>query len=58
MGKDKSSSKDSVHQAIYASILTGKKPMVVIYDTDGELGKWERQIEAVCKALGIKYLWI
>ena len=38
-GLDKRSSLDSIQQAIFASTLTGKKPAVAIYDSDGNWGK-------------------
>ena len=34
-GLDKRSSLDSLQQALFFSVLTGKRPAVVIYDTDG-----------------------
>ena len=43
-GLDKRSSLDSIQQAIFFHYLTGKKPMVVIYDTDGEMGAYEHRI--------------
>lgn len=42
--KDKRSSLDRVQQAVFASILSGKKPAVAIYDTDGKWGKYEHRI--------------
>ena len=56
-GKDKRSSLDSVQQAVFASILSGKKPAVSIYDTDGKWGKYEHRIWVVAKELGIRYIW-
>ena len=35
-GLDKRSSLDSLQQALFFSVLTGKRPAVVIYDTDGK----------------------
>ena len=45
-GLDKRSSLDSLQQALFFSVLTGKAPAVVIYDTDGKVGKYERRIQA------------
>ena len=56
-GKDKRSSLDSVQQAVFASILSGKKPAVAIYDTDGKWGKYEHRIWVVAKELGVRYIW-
>ena len=38
-GLDKRSSLDSLQQALFFSVLTGKVPIVVIYDTDGMVGQ-------------------
>ena len=38
-GLDKRSSLDSLQQALFFSVLTGKRPAVVIYDTDGKEGR-------------------
>ncbi|MGD1924739.1 MAG: hypothetical protein ACFB03_11225 [Paracoccaceae bacterium] len=54
-GYDKRSSQDSVHQAVFASILTGKTPMVVLIDTDGEEGRWEQEMRRVTSYLDIEY---
>ena len=56
-GKDKRSSLDSVQQAVFASTLSGKKPAVAIYDTDGKWGKYEHRIWIAAKELGIRYIW-
>ena len=56
-GRDKRSSLDSVQQAIVASVLSGKKPAVAIYDTDGKWGKYEHRIWIAAKELGIRYIW-
>ena len=55
-GLDKRSSLDSVHQAVFAALLTGKVPAVVIYDTDGEEGRTEYQIRRVAGRLGVMYM--
>ena len=54
-GLDKRSSQDSVHQTTFYSLMSGKLPGVVIYDTDGVEGKDEMQIREVCELLGIEY---
>ena len=54
-GLDKRSSLDSVQQAVFFSARTDKKPVVVIYDTDGKEGRFEYRIRKVCEALGIEY---
>ena len=55
-GLDKRSSLDSVQQALFFAHLTGKEPAVVIYDTDGQIGKYEHRIRVACKAAGVRYL--
>ncbi len=57
-GLDKRSSLDSIQQAVFASTLTGKKPAVAIYDTNGSWGKYEHRIYSTAKELGIKFFWI
>ena len=54
-GLDKRSSLDSVQQAVFFSVLTGKTPVVVIFDTDGREGKYEYRIRKVCEELDIEY---
>jgi hypothetical protein len=51
----KSSSRDSVHQAVFAAGLTGKTPMVVLIDRDGVEGRYEQEMRAVTDALNIDY---
>ena len=55
-GLDKRSSFDSIHQAIFASILTGKKPKIVIIDTDLQESKEEYQIRVGANELNIEHL--
>ena len=43
-GLDKRSSLDSIQQAVFASTITGKKPAIAIYDTNGMWGKFEHRI--------------
>ncbi len=57
-GLDKRSSLDSIQQAVFASTLTGKKPAVAIYDTNGSWGKYEHRIYSTAKELGIKFFWV
>ena len=56
-GKDTRDSLDSVQQAVFASIVTGKKPAVAIFDTDGNWGKYEHRIWTASKALNIRFIW-
>ncbi|MBJ3762662.1 hypothetical protein ILP92_07895 [Maribius pontilimi] len=55
VGKDKRSSLDSVQQALFASELTGKTPMVVMIDTDGREGPFELRVRTVAQSLGVPY---
>ena len=54
-GLDKRSSLDSLQQALFFSVLTGKRPAVVIYDTDGKEGIYEYRIRTACQKSGIRY---
>lgn len=54
-GKDKRSSLDSLQQALFFSHLTDKKPVVVIYDTDNEIGIYEYRIQKACEKAGVEY---
>lgn len=54
-GLDKRSSLDSIQQAIFFGVLTGKHPTVVIFNTDGFEGAFEYQIRTACKQVGIHY---
>ena len=56
-GLDKRSSLDSIQQAVFASVLAGKKAAVAVYDTDGKWGKIEHRIWVVSERLGIKFIW-
>ena len=51
-GLDKRSSLDSLQQALFFSVLTGKQPEVVIYDTDGQEGQFEYRIRTACQKAG------
>lgn len=57
-GLDKRSSLDSLQQAIFASILTGKKPAIALYDTDQTIGKYEHRIMEAAKNVGVVIFWI
>ena len=54
-GLDKRSSLDSVQQALFFRYMTGKRPAVVIYDTDGKMGPYEHRIRIACKEAGILF---
>ena len=54
-GLDKRSSLDSVQQALFFSHVTGKRPAVVIYDTDGREGRYEYRIRVACRKAGVRY---
>ena len=54
-GLDKRSSLDSLQQALFFSVLTGKRPAVVIYDTDGQEGRFEYRIRTACQKAGVRY---
>ena len=54
-GLDKRSSLDSIQQALFFGYLTGKKPVVVIYDTDGIEGKIEYRLKITTKLTGIAF---
>ena len=56
-GLDKRSSLDGIQQAVFASVLTGKKAAVAVYDTDGFWAKFEYRIWAAARKLGIKFIW-
>lgn len=55
-GRDKGSSLDSIQQVIFFSILTRKKPAIVIFNTDNKIGIYEYRIKKVADKLGIKFI--
>lgn len=55
-GLDKRSSLDSVQQSLFAAYVTGKNPAVVIYDTDGQVGRFEHRIQVACELAGVQYI--
>ena len=57
-GLDKRSSLDSVQQALFFASLTGKEPAVVIYDTDGEVGRYEHRIRVACVMAGVQFVLV
>ena len=57
-GLDKRSSLDSIQQAVFASTISGKKPAVAIYDTNGFWGKFEHRIWSAAKKLNVKFYWV
>lgn len=57
-GLDKRSSLDSLQQAIFASILTGKMPAIALYDTDQKIGKYEHRIIEASRSVGVTIFWI
>jgi len=54
-GLDKRSSLDSLQQALFFSYITHKKPVVVIYDTNGQEGAIEFRVKIACKIAGVEY---
>ena len=54
-GLDKRSSLDSLQQIVFASILTKKKPAIVIYDTDGIEGPYEFRIQNAAETVGVAF---
>lgn len=54
-GLDRRSSLDSVQQALFAAHLTGKKPAVVIYNTDGRIGRYEHRVKVACERAGVAF---
>ena len=55
-GLDKRSSLDSVQQALFFSHVTGKRPAVVMYDTDGREGRFEYRIRVACRKAGVEQI--
>ncbi|WP_176440994.1 hypothetical protein [Oceanicola sp. 22II-s10i] len=52
------SSYDSIHQALFAAELTGKLPMVVIIDRDGQEEAVQYQNRRVARRVGMSYLTV
>ena len=55
-GLDKRSSLDSIQQALFLANLTGKQPAVVIYDTDGNMGRFEYRIKTAAGLAGLQFI--
>ena len=55
VGLDKRSSLDSVQQALFAAHLTGKRPGILIIDTDGRVGPYETRIRTAAAMAGVTY---
>ncbi|MEM6277247.1 MAG: hypothetical protein AAF714_09875 [Pseudomonadota bacterium] len=55
IGKDSSSSFDSLHQTVFASHLTGKTPTILIFDTDDRFGQHETQIRDTARLMGVTF---
>ena len=55
-GLDTRRSLDSIQQALFAASLTGKKPAVVIYDTDEKMGRFEHRIQVACETAGVMFV--
>ncbi|MGR3493131.1 MAG: hypothetical protein ACU0DW_13825 [Shimia sp.] len=55
VGKDGHSSLDSIQQALFAHLQTGKQPVVFIVDMDGKIGPYEYRIQTVAKHVGVTY---
>ena len=49
------SARDSIHQAVFASTQTGRRPMVIMIDRDGVEGRYEQEMRIVAEALGIEF---
>ena len=57
-GLDTRGSLDSLQQAIFASVLTDKRPAIAIYDTDGAWGKIEHRVLTAAKRSGVAFYWV
>ncbi len=55
VGWDKRSALDSLQQALFAAELTGKRPEVLLIDTDGRIGPYETRIRAAAKRTGVGF---
>ena len=56
IGRDVLGSRDSLHQAAFAAVLTGKTPLVIIIDEDGSEGRFEQEIRRAADYLGIGHV--
>lgn len=55
VGLDKRSSLDSLQQAVFASVHTGKTPKIIIIDRDGDVGRWETRIRTAARAVDVEF---
>ena len=55
-GLDKRSSLDSIQQALFLAFLSKKKPVVLIYDTDNRIGRFEHRIKTACEQVGVEFI--
>ena len=55
---ERSSSYDSVGQALFAAEMTGKEPMIVLVDSNGGEGIYEFRIETAARRAGVPYVVI
>lgn len=56
IGRDNTASlRDSVHQAVFAHVLTGLTPMVIVIDSDGQEDRYEQELRLVAAELEIAY---
>jgi hypothetical protein len=46
---------DSLHQVLFAAILTGKTPRIILIDRDGIEGKQEYQVRMTAGRAGVEY---
>ena len=51
----KASSRDSVHQAVFAAFLTRKQPAVVLIDRDNQEDRYEQELRVVTSMLDIPF---
>ena len=51
----KSSARDSIHQALFFADLTSKEPAVILIDRDGYEGRFEYEMRVVAGRIGIRY---
>ena len=58
VGWDKRSALDSLQQALFAAELTGKRPEILLIDTDGRIGPYETRIRAAAKRAGVGFATI
>lgn len=52
---NKPSSRDSVHQAVFAAYLTDKRPMVIVIDRDGVEDRYQLELRIVTETLGVPF---